>query len=219
LNSAGRTENSASTGIVPKSKSLDEGKFDPTGATVVFEIVVDDYAEVWVDGKLTPALGQTGGQAIKGFNAPNRVLLTRDAKPSQQFQLAIFGINGPISVTPATFIWIRSVTLDFYKTPTPEDAGADIVRLAPPVDDIVPKDAIIEKLAGGFQFTEGPVWHHDSYLLFSDPNNNVIYRWSPDRQVSVFKTKSGYAGLDIGEYGQPSSNGLTLDKAGRTHNQ
>jgi gluconolactonase len=142
-----------------------------------FEIVVDHYAEVWVAGKLTPALGQTGGQAIKGLNAPNRVLLTRDAKPGQQFQLAIFGINGA------------------------EGAGADIVRLAPPVDDIVPKDAIIEKLAGGFQFTEGPVWHHDGYLLFSDPNNNVIYRWSPDRQVSVFKTKSGYAGLDIGEYG------------------
>ena len=27
------------------------GTFDPTGSTVVFEIVVDDYAEVWVDGK------------------------------------------------------------------------------------------------------------------------------------------------------------------------
>jgi gluconolactonase len=33
--------------------------------------------------------------------------------------------------------------------------------------------------------------------------------------VSVFKTKSGYAGFDIGEYNQPGSNGLTLDKEGR----
>jgi len=28
------------------------GDFDPTGSTVVFEVVVDDYAEVWVDGQL-----------------------------------------------------------------------------------------------------------------------------------------------------------------------
>jgi gluconolactonase len=52
-------------------------------------------------------------------------------------------------------------------------------------------------------------------LLFSDPNANTIYRWSPDGQVSVFRTKSGYSGFDVGEYGQPGSNGLTLDKEGR----
>ncbi len=28
-------------------------------------------------------------------------------------------------------------------------------------------------------------------------------------------TKSGYRGVDIAEYGQPGSNGLTLDKQGR----
>jgi gluconolactonase len=37
------------------------GAFDPTGSTVVFEIVVDDYAEVWVDGTLPRPLGQPGG--------------------------------------------------------------------------------------------------------------------------------------------------------------
>src|SRR5919199_5589661 len=76
------------------------GDFDPTGATVVFEVVVDDYAEVWVDGALPLALGQTGGQVVGGFNAPNRVVLTRDARPGQRFQLAVFGINGPISASP-----------------------------------------------------------------------------------------------------------------------
>jgi gluconolactonase len=58
----------------------------------------------------------------------------------------------------------------------------------------------MEKLASGFLFTEGPVWipataNTGGYLLFSDPNNNTIYRWSQDGQVSVFKTKSGYACL------------------------
>lgn len=52
-------------------------------------------------------------------------------------------------------------------------------------------------------------------LLFSDPNNNTIYRWSAEGQVSVFRTKSGYSGFNVGEYHQPGSNGLTLDSKGR----
>jgi gluconolactonase len=195
------------------------GKLDPTGMTVVFELVVDDYAEVWVNGKLPVVLGQTGGQLVKGFNAPNRVVLTRDARPGQQFQLAIFGMNAPVSNPPVNYIWIRSATVDFY---TPEqarvgrDAGGTITRLAPAFDDLVRRDAKMEKLAGGFEFVEGPVWNPEGgYLLFSDPNTNMIYRWSPDGQVSVYRTKSGYAGADIGEYHQPGSNGLVLDKEGR----
>ena len=48
------------------------GDLDVAGATVVFEVVVDDYAEVWVDGRLPLALGDTGGPVVAGFNAPNR---------------------------------------------------------------------------------------------------------------------------------------------------
>jgi gluconolactonase len=51
--------------------------------------------------------------------------------------------------------------------------------------------------------------------LFSDPNANTIYRYAKDGKLSVFKTPSGYSGADIAEYGQPGSNGLTLDPAGR----
>jgi gluconolactonase len=193
------------------------GGFDVGGATVVFELVVDDYAEIWVNGKLPLVLGQTGGQLIKGFNAPNRVVLTRDARPGQEIQLAVFGINGPISRPPENFIWVRSAVLDFYR---PGQVGASavmparVVRLGPALDRILPRGATIEKLAGGFQFIEGPVWHPDGYLLFSDPNANTIYRWTPEGSVSVFRTHSGYTGADIGEYHQPGSNGLTLDREG-----
>ncbi len=191
--------------------------FDVTGSTVVFELVIDDYAEIWVNGKLPVVLGQTGGQVVKGFNAPNRVVLTRDAKPGQRFQIAVFGVNGPISNPPVNFIWIRSATLDFYakgKVGGSTDAGGRIVRLDPALDRILPKNTTIEKLAGGFQFTEGPVWHPDGYLLFSDPNANTIYRWSREGAVSVYRSKSGYSGFDIGAYRQPGSNGLTLDRNG-----
>jgi gluconolactonase len=193
------------------------GNLDVTGSTVVFELVIDDYAEIWVDGKLPVVLGQTGGQLVKGFNAPNRVVLTTDARPGQRFQLAVFGINGPVSNPPVNFIWIRSATLDFYQKGQlggAEDARGTIVRLDPALDEIVPRDARLEKIAGGFQFTEGPVWHPDGYLLFSDPNANTIYRWSPEGSVSVYRSKSGYTGADIGRYRQPGSNGLTLDRNG-----
>src|SRR5829696_8378881 len=43
----------------------------------------------------------------------------------------------------------------------------------------------------------------------------MIYRWTRDGEVSVFRAKSGYAGVDVGEYHQPGSNGLTLDAQGR----
>jgi len=168
------------------------GRFDPTGSTAVFEVVVDDYAEVWVDGRLPQVLGQAGGPLVKGFNAPNRVVAGRDLRPGQQIQIAVFGMNGPISSPPGNFIWIRSATLDFFRQAPPgalQDAGGRVARLDPALDAIVPADAKIEKVAGGFLFTEGPVWVRDGgYLLFSDLNNNTIYRWTPDGQVSVVRT-------------------------------
>jgi gluconolactonase len=193
------------------------GTFDVAGSTVVLELAIDDYAEIWVNGKLPLVLGQAGGQLIKGFNAPNRVVLTKDARPGQQIQLAIFGVNGPVSNPPANYIWIRSATLDLYpkgRLGGTSSSAAKVVRLDPKLDRIVPRRAKLEKLAGGFQFTEGPVWHPDGYLLFSDPNANTIYRWSPEGSVSVFRSKSGYTGFDVGRYHQPGSNGLTLDPDG-----
>ncbi len=196
--------------------------FSTAGSTVAFEIVIDDYAEVWVNGKMPRVLGEPGGPVIKGFNAPNRVIITRNAEPGQRIQLAVFGINGPISYSPQNFIWIKSATLDFYKSPkiAISETPAQVIQKDPALDEIVPAGLKIEKLAGGFLFTEGPVWvprteDTDGYLLFSDPNNNLIYRWTQDGQLSIFMTKSGYRGMDIGEYGQPGSNGLTLDKQGR----
>jgi gluconolactonase len=91
----------------------------------------------------------------------------------------------------------------------------EVVRLDKALDAIVPANPKLEKLAEGFQFTEGPVWHPDGYLLFSDPNDNMIYRWTPQGELFIYRPKSGYTGFDIGEYGQPGSNGLTLDREHR----
>jgi gluconolactonase len=194
------------------------GDFDPTGASVVFEVVIDDYAEVWVNAELPHALGDTAGPVVGGFNTPNRVLLTDYARPGQRFQIAVFGINGPISASPPNYIWMRTATLDFYTRERADPAVAaelEIERADPTLDAIVHPDAVLERVAGGFVFTEGPVWSGDGSLLFSSPNTNVIYRWNPSGRVTVFRSKSGYTGTDIGRFTQPGSNGLTFDPQGR----
>lgn len=60
-----------------------------------------------------------------------------------------------------------------------------------------------ERIGTGFQFTEGPVWHPDGYLLFSDIPANRIVKWTSDGNVETFRAPSG------------NSNGLTYDRQGR----
>ena len=203
------------------------GNFDPTGSTAVFETSLDDYAEVWVDGELSRALGQSGGSVIAGWNAQNHLVVGRNVKPGQQIQLAIFGVNGPLSNPPTNFIYIRYARLGFYKTEpgpvslTPSEVNVEVVRNDPAIDEVIGQNPKVFKLAEGFKFTEGPVWINKDggYLLFSDPNANTIYKYTPngnlDGKLDVFRTPSGYSGADIAEYGQPGSNGLTLDPQGR----
>jgi gluconolactonase len=197
------------------------GDFDPAGSTLVFETSVDDYAEVWVDGELPRAAAQSGGSVIGGWNAANRLVIGRNVRPGQKIQLAVFGINGPISNPVTNYIWMRTARLDFYPggplpiAYTPREVNVEVLRLDPAVDELVPPNAKIYKLAEGFQFTEGPVWSRDGYLLFSDPNANRIYKYVPDGELSVFAENSGYSGADIAEFGQPGSNGLAFDAQGR----
>jgi gluconolactonase len=189
------------------------GELETTGATVVFEVVIDDYAEVWVNGELPFALGDVGGPVTAGFNAPNRVVLTRDARPGDTYAIAVFGINGPISASPRNYIWMRTATLDFYSAERASVAEEASFEVDGDLSGILPESARLEKVAGGFEFTEGPVWK-DGALLFSSPNTNTIYRLEQG-VVTVFRSKSGYAGVDIGRYHQPGSNGLTFSPDGR----
>jgi len=164
------------------------GDFDPTGSTVVFEVVVDDYAEIWVNGELPVALGDAGGPVAAGFNAPNRVVLTRDARPGDRFAIAVFGINGPISASPRNYIWMRTATLDFFtaeRARVGEDAPFEL-------DGEFPLDGPPERIAAAFDGIDGVVQMRDGSLLFSSCGG--IYRWH-DGVVSVFRPKSDAAGL------------------------
>ena len=196
------------------------GKLNTNGTTAVFEIVVDDYSEIWVNGKQMIGFGQSGNGLISGYNTRNRVILSDNAKAGEKYTIHVLGINGPVGKLPDNYIWVRNAVVDFYNNGLPtnpswKDIGK-IYTIDEKLNSIITPGTTIEKVADGFSFTEGPVWHPDGYLLFSDPNTNTIYRYNPkNHNVTVYMSHSGYTGADIGEYGQPGSNGLAIDKEGR----
>lgn len=104
------------------------------------------------------------------------------------------------------------------KTPAPAPAVEDygvgsIIRLDPAFDSIVPEEARIEKIGGGFEFAEGPLWRPDGKLWFSDVTGNVVRSITPAGQVEILIRNSGGgppapAGSFIG------SNAMIADKDG-----
>ncbi|GAB3642523.1 SMP-30/gluconolactonase/LRE family protein [Spirosoma arcticum] len=194
------------------------GTFAVASSRIMFELVADDYSEVWINGKLRKSFGARANGVINGYNARQRVWLTDNAKPGDTVDLAILVTNGPVADLPDNYVWIRSATLDFYPAkPTPDlwkNLG-QVTMVQEELKSVIDPAAKIQKIADGFQFTEGPVWHPDGYLLFSDPNANVIYKYDPTMgNVSIYMTKTGYTGFDIGDYHQPGSNGLAIDPTG-----
>jgi gluconolactonase len=89
------------------------------------------------------------------------------------------------------------------------------VRLDSRFDAIVPTNAVAEKLAGGYQWTEGPLWNRkENFLLFSEIPSNSILKWKEGEGISVFMRPSGYTGKERFEGIEPGTNGLTYDSQG-----
>jgi gluconolactonase len=92
----------------------------------------------------------------------------------------------------------------------------EIQRLDPAANQIIPADAKLERVAGGFdKWTEGPVWTHEGTLLFAVIPANLIEQWSPAKGAQVFMEHSGYTGSKPYGGPEPGSNGMTLDADGR----
>ena len=180
------------------------GGFDPTGSTVVFEVVVR-AAEV-CDGRRArpPGTRTPASRAIVSAAGAARTAHPVRDPGHQSSELRAFTQGGehPLGA------------LDFF--PPLREAGTgvgEVVRLRASLDTIIPLGARIDKVADRFRAVEGPVWMPEGYLLFSDFGANAIYRWSPDDGVSMFRPKSGYAGWTSNTL--PGSNGLALDAEGR----
>ena len=85
----------------------------------------------------------------------------------------------------------------------PAAFGQQLEAASPAFWKLIDKDARLEKVADGLQFTEGPVWNPAGFLLFSDIPANQIVKFVPGAAPTAFRTPSG------------NSNGLTYDRAGR----
>lgn len=127
----------------------------------------------------------------------------------------------PISLL--TLVVLISVVPCLAAAPAKYPSLGTIQRLDPRFDQLVPHAAVLEKLAEGFKWSEGPVWVGDKsagapaaggYLLFSDIPNNAVMKWKEGQGLSVFLKPGGYTGA-APRGGEMGSNGLTLDAAGR----
>ena len=58
-------------------------------------------------------------------------------------------------------------------------------------ESVIAPGAKLEKLAGGFSFTEGPTCDAGGNLFFSDQPNNRIMEWSVDGKLSTFLQPAG----------------------------
>jgi sugar lactone lactonase YvrE len=81
------------------------------------------------------------------------------------------------------------------------------------LNDLVASDAEPEKIASGYQFTEGPVWHsRDESLIFSDVRGGAMYRWTERGGATVFRQASG---VGNGNTYDPQMRLLTCEHEGR----
>lgn len=93
---------------------------------------------------------------------------------------------------------------------------AKVERLDKSIDELIPGDAKLEKVAGGYTWTEGPVWERSGgYLLFADIPGNSIWKFAPGSGAHLFLKPSGWAEKTPFGGKEPGSNGMTFDSQGR----
>ena len=104
-----------------------------------------------------------------------------------------------------------------YRKPVgkaPFPSHGSIERLSPGLDVLLARNAHMELLAGGFNWSEGPTWlPRENAIVFSDVPENRVFRWSEKDGLTVYLEPSGYTGLDI-SHAEQGSNGLTTDQFG-----
>jgi gluconolactonase len=91
-----------------------------------------------------------------------------------------------------------------------------VIRRDPRFDALIPQGAVVETVASGFEWVEGPAWDRvRGALLFSNIPENAVYQVRPPERASLFLKPSGYTGTAPFTGREPGSNGLAFDPQGR----
>lgn len=97
-----------------------------------------------------------------------------------------------------------------------ETSLGSIERIDPALDALIDKDAKVEIIAEGFDWSEGPLWLKDqNILIFSDVPKNVVYKWSEGKTAEPYLKPSGYTGDNSPYSEEEGSNGLFLTNDGK----
>lgn len=96
-------------------------------------------------------------------------------------------------------------------------AFGQVERMAPELDALIAPDARLERLADGFNWSEGPTWlPWERGVVFSDVPENKVYLWTEKKGLQLYLNPSGYTGQSLA-FREQGSNGLTTDDQGRLY--
>ena len=129
----------------------------------------------------------------------------------------MFGINGPISASPHNYIWMRTATLDFYAAERARGRASGAARGRARRPARRRSSPRMRARAGRrrLRVHRGPGVGARRRAAVQLAQHERDLPLGPGGRVTVFRSKSGYTGVDIGRYHQPGSNGLTFDPEGR----
>ena len=113
---------------------------------------------------------------------------------------------------PTLFLSILTLLLCFSTKGQEKPDAVD--RISEDINELIPKGAVLETLAEGFSWSEGPVWVPElKAVLFTDVPQNKAYRWDEANGLQVYLDPSGYTAYAPNEK-KSGANGLILDPKG-----
>ena len=177
------TAASASTGTGSRSRSPSgSATLDSTGATVVFEVVVDDYAEVWVERRAAARARRHAAARWSAASTRPTASCSRatrgPASASRSRSSASTARSRPRRATTSGCAPRRSTST----RPSARAAGARRAARASTATIVPGRTARAGRRR--LRVHRGPGLDADGALLFSSPNTNAIYRWTPSRRAS-----------------------------------
>ena len=154
-------------------------------------------------------LSNAAGAITRGLSLLLTATACQTTPPAETASVA------PSATAPVVAGSILAAPATTEAAPTAQPPFGHVDRYDPALDAIVPSDWRIEKLAEGFQWSEGPVWIvSGSYLLFTDVPANAIHKWSEKTGAEVFLKPSGLENPDPKVTREAGINGIFPDRDG-----